>query len=86
MVSPRYRLVAKRIDSDAVLRVHHDRGADRRRRLHSLEDLTVVGEVHPRIRREQLERRDAGSHHVGELSQCPLVNVGDHHVEPVVDE
>ena len=79
------RLGHQLVDRDAVLRVHHDHRAGVRGPQHGPQDLAVGGVEHARVGHEHLEavhaRADAGLH----LLERGVVDVGDDHVEAVVD-
>ena len=79
------RLRDELVDRDAVLGVHHDQGAGLGGPGHGAQDLPVGRVEHARVGHEHLEaghaRPDAGLH----LLQRGVVDVGDDHVEAVVD-
>ena len=81
----RERLRDQLVDGDAVLRVHHHGRAGAGRLLHGEQDLAVGRVEHAGVGHEHLEAvhpgLDAGVH----LLQRRVVDVGDDHVEAVVD-
>ena len=80
------RLRDQHVDRGAVLRVHHDHRAVRRRLLHRSQDLAVVAVEDARVGHEELDARDAflvdEPVHRGERV---VVDAADDHVEAVVD-
>ena len=81
----RQRLRDQLVDGDAVLRVHHHGRAGTGRLLHGQQDLAVGRVEHAGVGHEHLEAvhpgLDAGVH----LLERRVVDVGDDHVEAVVD-
>ncbi len=79
------RLRDEHVDRDAVFRVHHDRRTAAGGPLHGLEDLAVGRVEHARIGHEHLEAGHALADQYVHLLERLLVDIGDDHVEPVVD-
>lgn len=78
-------LLHEHVDGDAVLGVHHDQAAVLGGALHGAQDLAVVGVEDARVGHELLEAGHALLDQEVHLLQRLLVDVGDDHVEAVVD-
>jgi hypothetical protein len=81
----RQGLLDQHVDGDAVLGVHHDRAAVARRALHGPQDLAVVAVEDARVGHEELERGDALVDQQVHLLERGVGDVGEDHVEGVVD-
>ena len=74
------------VDDRAVLGVHQDHAAVLPGLLHRPEDVVVGAQEDTRVRREELEVRDALCDQLVHLGQRRVVHVRHDHVEAVVDE
>ena len=81
----RERPLDQDVDGAAVLRVHQDQRAGVGRPLHGPEDRRVVQHEHAGVRHEQLERGDPLAHERVHLALHLIVQLGDDHMEAVVD-
>lgn len=84
-LAARQRLFHEDVDRDAVLRVHHDQAAVLGGALHGAQDLAVVAVEDAGVGHELLEGGDALLDQQVHLLERLLVDVGDDHVEGVVD-
>jgi hypothetical protein len=78
-------LFHQHVDGDAVLGVHHGEPAVVGAPLHGPQDLPVVAVEDTRIRHEQLERGDSFLDEQIHLLERVLGDIGEDHVEAVVD-
>ena len=81
----RQRALHNHVDHAAVLGVHADQRAVLRRARQRLENRGVVHHQDARIRHEQFETRDALGHHRIHIFHAGVGQIGDDHVQPVVD-
>ena len=79
------RLLHDDVNDAAVLGVHADERAILRRLLQRLEDGGIIDHQHVGIGHEQLETGHALAHHVVHVFETRRAEVGDDHVQPVVD-
>lgn len=84
-LSARQRLFHEDVDRDAVLGVHHDQAAVLGGALHGAQDLAVVAVEDAGVGHELLEGGDSLLDQQVHLLERLLVDVGDDHVEGVVD-
>ncbi len=84
-LAPGEGLLHEDVDGDAVLGVHHDQPAVLGGALHGPQDLAVVGVEDPGVGHELLEGGHPLLHQQVHLLERLLVDVGDDHVEGVVD-
>ena len=79
------RLLHDDVDDGAILSVHADQRAVLGRLAHGLEDGGVVDHQHVGIGHEELEAGHAFAHHVVHVFEAGVGQVGDDHVQAVVD-